>query len=191
VTGYQVVRNGVAVATVGSDATVYTDNSVAAATSYSYRVRGLDAEGNLSGDSNTVTLTTPDFAPPSAPTGLTATATATGTEIDLAWTASTDNVGVTAYQVMRDGSYLDSTAGTQYADTTVAPVTTHTYSMIALGCRREPLRGEQRSERHDAGHDRTGRAHQSVWGPHLGDQRQAHLVPGDRQRRRHGLRGRP
>jgi chitodextrinase len=132
VTGYQVVRNGVAIATVGSDATVYTDNSVAAATSYSYRVRGLDAEGNLSGDSNTVTLTTPDFAPPSAPTGLTATATATGTEIDLAWTASTDNVGVTAYQVMRDGSYLDSTAGTQYADTTVAPVTTHTYSVIAL-----------------------------------------------------------
>src|SRR5439155_1069380 len=61
-----------------------------------------DAAGNLSGYSNTATASTPvvDTTPPTAPTGLTATA-ASSTQINLAWTASTDNVGVTGYLVER------------------------------------------------------------------------------------------
>ncbi len=129
---YQVVRNGLAIATIGGGLVTYTDSSVAASTSYSYSVRALDAEGNLSVDSNPVIAVTPDFAPPSAPTGLTAIAAASGAEIDLTWTASTDNVGVTGYQIIRDGSYLDTTVSTQYADATVTPVSTHTYSVIAI-----------------------------------------------------------
>jgi hypothetical protein len=39
-----------------------------------------------------------DTTPPSAPSGLTATA-ASGSQINLSWTASTDNVGVTGYLV--------------------------------------------------------------------------------------------
>src|SRR5271168_282202 len=41
-----------------------------------------------------------DTTPPTAPANLAATA-ASGTQINLAWTASTDNVGVTGYKVER------------------------------------------------------------------------------------------
>lgn len=41
-----------------------------------------------------------DTMPPTTPTGLNVTAT-TSTTVSLAWTASTDNVGVTGYRVFR------------------------------------------------------------------------------------------
>src|ERR1044072_9755881 len=44
-----------------------------------------------------------DTSPPSAPTGL-STSLATTNSVALAWTASTDNVGVTGYDVYRDGA---------------------------------------------------------------------------------------
>src|SRR5262249_3084531 len=43
-------------------------------------------------------LSTPDTTPPTAPSNLTATAFSP-TQINLAWTAATDNVGVTSYLV--------------------------------------------------------------------------------------------
>src|SRR4029077_11840826 len=109
VTGYQVDRcqgagctNFTQIATTTGTGTTYKDNSVVASTSYSYRVRATDAAGNVSGNSNTASATTPtpDTTPPTAPTSLTATA-ASGSEVDLSWNASTDNVGVTGYQVDR------------------------------------------------------------------------------------------
>ena len=66
-------------------------------------MRAIDAAGNLSGYSSIVTATTlavPDTSPPSAPTGVTATAVS-ATRIDLGWTASTDDVGVAGYRVER------------------------------------------------------------------------------------------
>jgi hypothetical protein len=41
-----------------------------------------------------------DTQPPTAPSNLTATAIS-GSQINLSWTASTDNVGVTGYRVER------------------------------------------------------------------------------------------
>jgi len=83
-------------------ATNFNDTGLAASTSYSYQVRAVDAAGNLGPYSNIATATTqaPDTTAPTAPTGLSATA-AGGTQINLAWTASTDNVAVTGYQVER------------------------------------------------------------------------------------------
>ena len=46
------------------------------------------------------TTPAPDTQPPTAPTELTATAVS-GSQINLSWTASTDNVGVTGYLVER------------------------------------------------------------------------------------------
>jgi chitodextrinase len=83
--------------------TTYTDTNLTPSTSYTYRVRAQDTSNNLSPYSNTSTATTtagPDTTPPSAPTGLTATAVSTS-RIDLAWTASTDNVGVAQYRIER------------------------------------------------------------------------------------------
>jgi hypothetical protein len=52
--------------------------------------------------------------------------------VDLTWTASTDDVGVTAYDIYRDGSPLTSVgAVTAYSDTTASPATTYDYQVRA------------------------------------------------------------
>ena len=106
VTGYQVehCQGGGCTnfTTVGPvlTATSYSDTGLSAGTSYSYRVRATDAAGNWSAYSvvASATTTAPDTQPPTAPTGLTANAASTS-QINLSWTASTDDVGVTGYQV--------------------------------------------------------------------------------------------
>jgi len=75
--------------------------------------------------------TAADTSAPTVPTDLTASSTYK-TRIDLAWTPSVDNVGVTSYEVWRDGALLDSVSGTTtFADTTVTPGSTHSYQVRA------------------------------------------------------------
>jgi chitodextrinase len=90
-----------------STSTTHMDVGLAASTSYSYRVRALDAaenEGPYSNVASATTQSTPDTEPPTAPTGLAATAVSSS-QIDLAWSAATDNVGVVRYLIERcDGT---------------------------------------------------------------------------------------
>jgi fibronectin type 3 domain-containing protein len=145
VTGYQVERcqgaGCASFALVASPAgTAYSDLGLQPATSYSYRVRARDAAGNFSLYSTTASATTPappDTTPPTAPTNLTATA-ASSTQINLAWTASTDNVGVTGYQVERcqgtgcsTFALVASPAGTAYSDPGLQPATSYSYRVRA------------------------------------------------------------
>ena len=74
--------------------------------------------------------TGPDTEPPTAPTNLTATA-ASATQVNLSWTASTDNVGVTGYKIFRDGSQIATSASNSYSDTSVQPATTYSYYVTA------------------------------------------------------------
>ena len=131
VAGYRVYRNGTL---VGSPTgTSYADTGVQPATGYSYYTVAYDAAGNTSAASNTVSVTTPaapDTTPPSAPSSLTATAPSP-TEVDLGWTASTDNVGVAGYRVYRNGTLVGSPTGTSYADTGVQPATSYSYYLMA------------------------------------------------------------
>jgi chitodextrinase len=73
----------------------------------------------------------PDTVPPSTPTDLTATAVSSS-QIDLTWTASTDNVGVTGYKVFRGGVEVTTVTTTSYQDTGLAPSTTYTYAVAAI-----------------------------------------------------------
>jgi len=60
VTGYRIYRGGAVVGTVPGDALTYPDASdVKPNTSYSYTVTAVDAAGNESARSNSVTVTTP------------------------------------------------------------------------------------------------------------------------------------
>jgi chitodextrinase len=74
----------------------------------------------------------PDTTPPSTPTNL-HTTSVTSTQVDLAWDPSTDDVGVTVYEVYRGGQFLASTGGSQtnYSDTSVLPATTYEYTVRA------------------------------------------------------------
>jgi chitodextrinase len=73
---------------------------------------------------------TADTIPPSVPTALVGTV-ASAKQINLSWTASTDNVGVTGYKVFRNGAQLGTTASTSYSDTGLSAATTYTYTVAA------------------------------------------------------------
>ena len=72
-----------------------------------------------------------DTTPPSTPTGLTATAISSS-QINLSWTTSTDNVGVTGYRVYRAGVQIATPTTTSYSDTGLFPSTTYTYTVVAV-----------------------------------------------------------
>lgn len=72
-----------------------------------------------------------DTLAPSKPTGLSGNAI-DADSVNLAWTASTDNVGVTGYRVYRGSTQIGTvTTGTGYIDNTVQPSTTYSYSVQA------------------------------------------------------------
>jgi hypothetical protein len=71
-----------------------------------------------------------DTTPPSAPTNLTATAVSS-MRIDLAWTASTDNIGVAHYNVYRDGTLVAEPTATSYSDIMLSPSTLYQYHVTA------------------------------------------------------------
>ena len=73
-----------------------------------------------------------DTTPPSAPGTLTGDAP-THNRVNLSWGAATDNVGVTGYEISRDGSPIATVgAVTSYADTTVSPLTHYDYVVKAI-----------------------------------------------------------
>jgi hypothetical protein len=71
-----------------------------------------------------------DTIPPSIPTNLTATAVS-ASQINLAWSASTDNVAVTGYKVFRGGVQVAASATSSYSDGGLAPSTTYAYTISA------------------------------------------------------------
>jgi chitodextrinase len=148
VTGYFVQRcagsactSFAQVASLSGTTTIYSDTGLTASTPYSYRVQATDAAGNLSTFSNTASATTQssDTTPPTAPSNLTATATSSS-QINLAWTASTDNVGVTGYFVQRCAgsgctsfAQVASVSGTTtiYSNTGLSASTSYSYRVQA------------------------------------------------------------
>ncbi len=69
----------------------------------------------------------PPTDPPAAPSRLTATA-ASHTRVNLAWTAA---AGATSYKILRGGTQIGTSASASYADTTVQPSTSYTYTVVA------------------------------------------------------------
>src|SRR5574341_530907 len=67
---------------------------------------------------------------PTAPSNLTAT-TASSSQINLSWTASTDNIGVAGYYVYRNGVQVAITSATSYSDMGLNSSTTYSYYVTA------------------------------------------------------------
>lgn len=72
-----------------------------------------------------------DITEPSAPANLAATAVS-GAQVNLTWSASTDNVGTTAYAIYRDGTYIAMTGATSYQSTGLSPNTSYSFVVTAL-----------------------------------------------------------
>ncbi len=71
-----------------------------------------------------------DTKAPTAPTGLTVSATAADS-VSLTWTAATDDTGVAGYDVYRDGVKAGTATGTSYTDQGLSPATTYRYTVKA------------------------------------------------------------
>lgn len=96
---------------------------------HTFRVAATTSGGT---DQTPATYTwTVDTTPPSDPT--VSAAAASPTSVNVTWGASTDNIGVTAYDVTRDGAALASVAGTvtSYTDATASPNTPYQYAVRA------------------------------------------------------------
>ena len=132
VTGYRVYRDGVAVAELAPTATSWTDTSVAGATRYEYTVDAADAAGNRSTRTPPAAVTSlgPDTTPPTVPAGLVAAPAPDA--VTLTWSPATDDVGVTGYDVLRDGAVVATVTATTYADHDVPANTSHTWTVRAL-----------------------------------------------------------
>src|SRR6185437_13186452 len=79
-----------------------------------------------------------DTQPPSAPSGLTATA-ASSSEIDLSWTAGTDNVAIASYLIERcsgascsNFSQIATSSAISYHDIGLSSSTSYTYRICAI-----------------------------------------------------------
>jgi hypothetical protein len=117
------------------DVSSLTSKSVAPAQTTTYKITAANSGGSTTA-MVTVLVTpsqTPDTQPPTAPV-LTSASAKSPTQVDLTWTASTDNVGVTGYQIQRNGSPLQSVGASvlAYSDSGAAANTTSTYSVRAF-----------------------------------------------------------
>jgi chitodextrinase len=132
IASYEVLRDGVVVGEV--DTLGFTDTAVTPGRTYRYSVRATDTGGNVGPAGGPVVVTTPtpppaDTAAPSRPTGL--RATLTGGVPRLTWAASRDNVGVTGYDVLRNGTVVATTTTRAFVDTAAPQGRTHRYTVRA------------------------------------------------------------
>ena len=107
------------------------DRSVSAAGSYSATARHNGNRWVMQMVAFKAATTSSDTTPPSQPNGLAATVLS-GSQINLAWTVSTDNVGVTGYRVFRNGTQIATTTAASYNNTGLTPGTTYSYSITAI-----------------------------------------------------------
>lgn len=130
VTQYNVFIDGSLVGTTGS--TSFNVTGLSPLTAYTATVNAQDAAGNTSGNASTnfTTIGGGDTEAPTTPTNLSASAI-TSSGAALNWTASTDNVGVTQYNVFIDGSLVGTTATTSFDVTGLSASTAYTASVNA------------------------------------------------------------
>lgn len=71
-----------------------------------------------------------DTQAPSQPTNLSVTGSTSST-VSLSWTASTDNVGISAYEIYVNGNYVTTVTSTSAVISGLAPTTTYAFYVIA------------------------------------------------------------
>lgn len=114
-----------------SPSTTATVSGLTQGTTYNFYVIAVDAAGNTSPQSNTVTGTTLiDNQPPTAATNLAVTSVGTN-NIALQWTAATDNIGVSGYDIYVNGTLNGSTTATNTNVANLDPATAYTLYVVA------------------------------------------------------------
>ncbi|NUP83545.1 MAG: endoglucanase [Nonomuraea sp.] len=131
VTGYDVYLGSTKVGTATGAS--YDLSGLTPATAYTAHVVARDAAGNTSAASDGTTFTTADTEDKTAPTkpGKPSVSGITGSGAKVTWTASTDNVGVTGYDVYLGSAKAGTATGTSYDLSGLSPATAYTVSVVA------------------------------------------------------------
>jgi glycoprotein endo-alpha-1,2-mannosidase len=72
-----------------------------------------------------------DTAPPTVPANLAVTGK-THNSVSLSWSSSTDDTGVTGYQVRQNGTLVGGSATTSYTAVNLTPATAYTFTVVAV-----------------------------------------------------------
>ena len=127
---YELLRGDVRV--VLSEETRAVDRNLKSGTRYCYSVRTVDvAAGQTSAPCASVCTRTLDTSAPTPPLGVKVTARP-GNVAELSWSPSTDDVGVTAYEVFRAEERVASVEGTVARDERLTPGKEYCWKVTAL-----------------------------------------------------------
>ena len=127
---YEVYCNGKKAAS--TTATVYEYKQASPGAAYIFFIKAYDKAGNYSPQSSSISVYTPaDKAPPSTPSGF-KSSSVSETEVNLVWTASSDNVSVRGYDILRNGVKIGTTSKTSYCNKNLTPSKSYTYTVRAL-----------------------------------------------------------
>ncbi|MFD0586607.1 lytic polysaccharide monooxygenase [Paenibacillus sp. GCM10027627] len=135
---YRIYSGTTLVGTVSGATLSYTATGLSPASTYPYHVVAVDAAGNVSTPSAVVNATTLppiiDIDPPSAPGGLHVMGTPTSTSIQIMWSPSTDNIGVTGYKIYQGSTLIATTTENTLSFTAsgLTPSTTYTFTVYAF-----------------------------------------------------------
>lgn len=136
VTGYEIYQGSSLAATVSGSTLSHTINGLSAGTFYTFTVKAREAAGNVSAASSPLPVSTsspaPDTQAPTAPTNLRSSAS-TATSVSLAWNNSTDNVGVTGYEVYQGQTLVTTVSGGTlfYTVSGLTPNTAYSFTVKA------------------------------------------------------------
>jgi chitodextrinase len=110
----------------------YLDNSGTYFPWYHAGGTGMTYANNLDAGSGGAcgNIGTSDTTAPSTPSNLAGTAQSSS-QVNLSWTASTDNVGVTGYKIFRNGTQVGTATTNSYSDTGLTASTQYSYTVAA------------------------------------------------------------
>ena len=136
VAGYDVYQDGIKITTSLIGATTYNVAGLTSATGYQFYVTAKDTAGNISAASNLINVTTlsaPDTEPPTAPSDLISSGL-TQSSVSLSWTASTDNIAVTGYDIYQNSVKINSSpiSGVTYNINALSALTAYNYYVVAI-----------------------------------------------------------
>ncbi|WP_350292604.1 fibronectin type III domain-containing protein [uncultured Croceitalea sp.] len=133
VTGYMVFKDGTLENTLGNVLS-YNVTGLSSNTSYNFTVKALDAAGNESPLSNTVSVTTSSSADTQAPIAPTLVENGkTDATVNLSWSGATDDTAVTGYRIFKDGVLENTLANVDnYQVTGLTENTTYSFTATAL-----------------------------------------------------------
>ena len=130
VTAYKIYRDNVYIKSVST--VTASDNNLEYITTHCYEITAVDAADNESLKSEQSCEMTLDVAAPSQPTNATSI-TLSAAKINVVWTASTDDVGVTGYRIYSGGTLISSvSATTTVIISGLTPSTNYCYTISAI-----------------------------------------------------------